>query len=86
MNVATDPPPTEPAPAPDEETDEEKIYAILGENPFYDDRVDILVNCLVYELEDIGLAEDKQRELFRELRGVVDKYELMLPKAGKDAN
>lgn len=69
---------TEP-PGDEDKSDEERIYDILGENPFYDDRVDVLLTCVSFELEDLGLPEDKARGLYRELRGVIDKYEGLLP-------
>jgi hypothetical protein len=72
---------TEP-PGDEEKSEEERISDILGENPFYDDRVDVLLNCLAFELDELGLPEEKSRELYRELRGVIDKYELLLPEKG----
>jgi len=69
-----------------DETDEELVMELLRENPFYDDRVDTLVNCLVMELQDIGLAEDKLEEAFREIRAAVDKYELTVPDRTRDVN
>jgi len=68
-----------PEAAPEEEKSaEDRIYEILGEEPFYDDRVDILLNCVVSELEDQGLLDSTARELYGELRGIVDKFELRL--------
>jgi hypothetical protein len=63
-----------------EDSDEERIFLILDENPFYDDRLETLLNCVTIEVGDQGLPDDKCLELYQELRGIVDKYELMLPK------
>lgn len=60
-------------------TDEERIEQILADNPFYDDRVDVLLNCLAGELTELGLPDERARELYRELETTLHKYEAMLP-------
>jgi len=64
-------------------TDEERIEQILADNPFYDDRVDVLMNCLAGELVELGLPEARAKELYRELETTLQKYEAMLPEPEK---
>ena len=69
--------------APEELTDEEKVADILAANPFYDDRLDILLNCLTGELQDLGLPDDKAEALYSELETTLHKYEALLPNPEK---
>lgn len=64
-------------PAEDDDTAEEKIGKILDDEPFYDDRVEILINALVDEVASIcKMTEADERSLMKELADVVARCEL----------
>lgn len=70
----------------DEETDEEFIERILSENPFHDDRVQVLMNCLVSEVAGDVLSDDQMEALAEEIKAVVDRYELVVDAVEEVAN
>jgi hypothetical protein len=75
----------------EEDTAEEKVCRILDQEPFYDDRVDILINVLMSEVCGIcTMTEDDETKLIEELRSVIDRWELkklpMEPRQLKDVN
>jgi hypothetical protein len=72
--------------AEEDKTTEEKICALLDDEPFYDDRVEILASVLVSELHvHRPLSDAEQDAMFDEIIELAAKWELADP-AGRDVN